>query len=88
MIHKTLNQAVLADDIEDIKFKLKGKINKKNPVHLKRKDQIIFDVKVVSFQKEKSEIMEAKSGSEVGIVFKPDIDFKIGDVIISYKKEK
>jgi len=30
MIHKTLNQAVLADDIEDIKFKLKGKINKKN----------------------------------------------------------
>lgn len=63
----------------------KGKIHKNNPIHLKREGKIIADAKITSFQKEKQDIEEAKAGSEVGIVFAPDLDFKIGDVIISYK---
>lgn len=66
----------------------KGLINKINPLHLKREDKIIADAKITSFQKERQEIEEAKAGNEAGIVFSPDIDFKIGDVIISYKKKE
>jgi translation initiation factor IF-2 len=63
----------------------KGKINKTHPVHIKRDDKIIGDAKIISFQKENIEIQEAEAGSEVGLVLKPDVDFKIKDVIISYK---
>ncbi len=64
---------------------VKGKINKKNLVHIKRKGKIIADRQISSFQKENIEVQEVEAGDEVGIVFKPDIDFKIKDVIISYK---
>lgn len=64
----------------------KGKFSKNNPVHLKRKDKIIADAKITSFQKEREEVNEAKAGDEVGLVLSPDLDFKIDDGIISYKK--
>lgn len=66
----------------------KGKIHKSNPIHLKRKDKIIADAKITSFQKEREEVEEVKAGNEVGMVFSPDLDFKIGDAIISYKIQK
>jgi translation initiation factor IF-2 len=62
----------------------KGKINKKDKLHLKRKTKLFAEAKIKSFQQEKKEISEAKAGDEVGIVFTSEIDFKIGDVIIAY----
>jgi translation initiation factor IF-2 len=65
----------------------KGKISKKDQLHLKRKDKILNDARIKSFQKEGEESEEAKAGEEVGIVLSPDLDFKIGDAIISYKTQ-
>lgn len=64
-----------------------GRINKQDLVHLKRKGKIIGDGKIKSLQKEKQTVQEANKG-EVGLVFSPDLDFKIGDAIITYSKEK
>ncbi len=65
---------------------IKGKIAKANLIHLKRNDKIIADARIISFQKERQEVVEAKTGDEIGLVFSPNIDFKLADVIISYKK--
>lgn len=65
-----------------------GKINKINKIHLKRNNQIIGDTQITSFQRERQEVEEAKAGSEIGLVFRPNIDFKIGDAIISYSQKK
>ena len=62
-----------------------GKISKKDSLHLKRKKKIIADARIKSFQKEGEEVDGAKAGEEAGIVLSPNLDFKIGDVIIAYK---
>lgn len=63
----------------------KGGINKKDTLHLKRGDKILADAKIKSLQKERQDVEEVVAGNEAGIVMSPDLDFKIGDVIISYK---
>lgn len=62
----------------------KGRFQKKDRLHLKRDGKILTDMRIKSFQKEKQEVEEAKVGSEIGLVFSPDVDFKLGDVIIAY----
>lgn len=64
----------------------KGELNKTLPVHLKRGEDIIADAKIRSLKKGKEDVDKVKVGSECGVRFKPEIDFKINDVIISYKK--
>lgn len=64
----------------------KGKIYKVNMVHFQRQGKIYQDARITSFQRDRQECAEAKVGQEIGLVFSPDVDFKIGDVIISYKK--
>ncbi len=64
----------------------KGEISKNDPVHLKRDDKIIKDTKVEGIRQGKNIIDKSKSGSEYGMTFKPYVDFKLDDVIISYKK--
>jgi translation initiation factor IF-2 len=64
----------------------KGEISKGDLIHLKRDDKIIKDTKVEGIHQAKATIDKAKSGSEYGITFRPYVDFKINDVIISYKK--
>jgi len=65
-----------------------GLIKKGDTVHLKRKDLIIKDTKVDNIRQAKLDVDQVKQGADCGITFKPYVDFKIGDVIISYKKEK
>jgi len=62
----------------------KGKISKGDKIHLKRKNEIIANSRVKSLQKEKEEVTEIKAGNNAGIVLSPDLDFNIGDAIISY----
>jgi len=64
----------------------KGRLEKKDLLHLQRKDKIIADARIQSLEKEREEVKKAKAGTEVGIVFTRDLDFKIGDDIIAYKK--
>jgi len=62
-----------------------GRIAKSEKIHIKRGDQIIGDVKIVSMKHGKEDIAEAKTGQEFGVVFSPPLDFKIGDVIIAFR---
>lgn len=97
ILEPTIDEEILgeAEIIAEFKIKknhiagcrvIKGEISKKNLLHWQREGKIIKEIKITSFQKERQEIQKAKKGEEIGLVFKPDIDFKIGDVIISYKK--
>lgn len=66
----------------------KGMIEKKYSVHLKRKEEIIATSKIKSFQRDKQEVVKARVGDEVGIVFSHPLDFKLQDVIVSFRKQE
>ncbi|MCH7951699.1 translation initiation factor IF-2 [Patescibacteria group bacterium] len=63
-----------------------GEIAKNLPIHLKRGDKILKDANIKSLRRGKEDIDVAKIKSECGIAFKPKIDFKVGDMIVSYRK--
>lgn len=99
ILEPTIDEEVLGEAVIIAEFTIKGKhiagckiksgkINKINKIHLKRDNQIIGDAQITSFQKERQETNEAKVGSEIGLVFRPNLDFKIGDAIISYSQKK
>lgn len=67
---------------------LKGKIHKKDPVHLKRKEEILGTAKIKSLQREKQDIVKAKKGDEIGMVFSPELDFRLDDMIVSFSKQE
>jgi len=62
-----------------------GEINRQLPVTLKREEEILGEAKIASMKHLKKDIQLAKKGQEFGATFSPSLDFKIGDVIISYK---
>ena len=65
---------------------LSGQLTKGATIHLKRDDKIIKDSKIDSIKQGKSDVDKVKTGTECGLTFKPYIDFKLNDVIISYYK--
>jgi translation initiation factor IF-2 len=65
----------------------KGKMNRSNKVRVIRDNKVIGEADIDSFQQEGTRINEASSGTEVGLVLKPDLDFQVGDDIISYNKK-
>ncbi len=65
-----------------------GKINKSFPVSIKRKEEILSDVKIISLKEQKQDINEASEGTELGAVFNRKVDFLPGDVVISYSLEE
>jgi translation initiation factor IF-2 len=66
---------------------LSGTIFKENPLVLKRDDSEIGRTKIVSLKKEKQDIDKAKQGEEFGVIFLPQLDFKIKDVLLSVRKK-
>ncbi|HUW24499.1 MAG TPA: translation initiation factor IF-2 [Patescibacteria group bacterium] len=67
---------------------LEGKINRNRPIVVQRDNQIIAETKVTSLKQEKQDINEAVVGTEFGIVFAGKVDFKEGDMILSYSLEE
>ncbi|OGM08464.1 hypothetical protein A2159_01445 [Candidatus Woesebacteria bacterium RBG_13_34_9] len=65
---------------------LQGKIVKSDNLVLERSGERIGQVKIVSIKKGKQDINETKQGEECGIFFSPQLDFKIGDVLLSVRK--
>lgn len=64
---------------------IKGEISKGDLIHLKRDDKITKDTKVEGIRQGKNIVDKIKASSDCGMTFKPYVDFKINDVIISYK---
>jgi translation initiation factor IF-2 len=63
-----------------------GKISRNDTAHLYRGQDLVQDVKFHSLKHIKENIMEARAGAEFGLVFSGTVDFKLGDVIASYRK--
>jgi translation initiation factor IF-2 len=63
-------------------------IFREQKVFLKRNDRVIGKSVLVSLRHGKEDIKKAKKDQEFGAVFSPPLDFKKGDVIISYKDEE
>ena len=64
---------------------LKGVIRKDSRLILERKGEVYSQVGASSMKKEQGAITEAKSGEEFGVIFNPQVDFRIGDMISSVR---
>ena len=62
---------------------ISGKITKGDNLILKRGDNEIGKVKAISLKKNKVDVGQVKQGEEFGVIFVPQLDFTMGDVIIS-----
>ena len=63
-----------------------GRIQEASTVILTRKEEEVGKAKIVSMRREKETIKEAKEGEECGIITNPQLDFEIGDVLVSVRK--
>jgi len=64
-----------------------GIIQKNAKFRLIRGDKVIGEIKILSIKKGKGDIDIAKQGEECGLFFAPQLDFKIGDDILSVKNK-
>lgn len=64
-----------------------GRIIKTKGLILMRDEKELGEAKIVSMKKQKQAINEAKEGEEFGVVLKPQLDFKIGDMLVSVQHE-
>lgn len=62
---------------------LEGRINKGDNLILMREEKEIGKAKIISMKKQKQEINEAKAGEEFGVFLSPQLDFAVGDVLLS-----
>ena len=60
-----------------------GKIKKNDSLILMRGEKELGKVKANSIKKQKLEVKEVGAGEEFGVLFEPQLDFEVGDVIVS-----
>lgn len=60
-----------------------GKISKSSKLELLRGDKKLGDVRIKSIKKQKQDVEEVLVGEECGILFAPQLDFQVGDVLLS-----
>lgn len=63
---------------------IKGKINLNDQIELYRDNKLKSHAKVVSLKSRSKNIGEIKKNEEGGMIFYPQLDFNIGDVVKSY----
>ena len=63
-----------------------GKISKTDSLLLVRDEKEMGKIKIISIKKGKDSVDLVKQGEECGILFTPQLDFEIGDVILSVSK--
>jgi translation initiation factor IF-2 len=64
---------------------ISGKITKSDKLTLMRGEVKLGVTRIVSLKKKKEDVVEVKAGDEFGIIFAPDLDFAIGDVLLSLR---
>ncbi len=62
---------------------LHGKISKSDSIILTRNDKEIGKAKIISLRKQKIEVNEVGQGEEFGLIMAPQLDFTMGDVLLS-----
>jgi translation initiation factor IF-2 len=89
-----LGEAEIIADFEVKKKKIagcrvtKGRITKKDRLHLKREGKVIGDCRIKSMKQGKEEVSRVEKGGELGIILNPSLDFIIGDMLISFHPKK
>lgn len=63
-----------------------GRFSKTDQLILTRGDKELGKVKIISLRKQKLEVNEVREGEEFGVLLAPQLDFAIGDVLISVAK--
>jgi len=62
-----------------------GKVAISDKIKIMRKDEEVARTGLESIRKVKDRTDRVDKGDECGIIFKEDVDFQIGDVVVSYK---
>ncbi|HUW21286.1 MAG TPA: translation initiation factor IF-2 [Candidatus Bathyarchaeia archaeon] len=65
---------------------LKGRIVRGDQLHLRRNEKILDGCRVNSLHKGKSEVEKAVANDVFGMGFSPQLDFTVGDVLVSFRK--
>ncbi|OGM18721.1 hypothetical protein A2686_00365 [Candidatus Woesebacteria bacterium RIFCSPHIGHO2_01_FULL_38_10] len=60
-----------------------GKIAKTDKLILTRNEKKLGEVKIISIKKGRQVVEKVKQGEEFGVLFTPQLEFKVGDVLIS-----
>lgn len=63
-----------------------GKISKGDTLILQRSDKELGKAKAVSIRKQKAEVSSVGQSEEFGVILDPQLDFQIGDVLLSVTK--
>ncbi|MDP3996020.1 MAG: GTP-binding protein [bacterium] len=63
---------------------LEGVLRLSQSVRLKRNEKVVGEAKISSLQYRARSVKEVKAKEEFGVFFDPLLDFKVGDVLISY----
>lgn len=66
---------------------LEGRITRSDRLRLVRGEEILGGVRILSMKQLKEEVDKAGVGEEFGILFEPQFDFQIGDVLESYSSQ-
>jgi len=66
---------------------LEGRINKADNLRLLRGEVIVGETRISSLKQQKAEVGEVQVGEEFGIRFSTPLDFKVGDMVISYRSK-
>jgi len=99
LIEPKIDQQVLGEAQIVAEFKIEGKriagcrvgkgtISLKGKAYLRRGKKMLDDVNLVSMKYRTKDIKKADKGEEFGVLFEPEVDFRVGDVIVSYKLPK
>lgn len=64
---------------------IEGTIAKGPKVRVVRIDEIIGETKIKSLKKVRDEVQKVEKGQDCGIIFEPDAEFQIGDLVESYR---
>lgn len=63
---------------------LEGRVAKGDRVRLERGEEIVGEGMIASLRQGKEQVSKAEAGSEAGVLLANDLDFQLGDVLISH----
>lgn len=95
LLEPTIDETILGEGKIVAEFKIdkvriagvqctKGELSQGSLIHLQRDGKIIKDTKIEGIHQDKNVVEKIKANQDCGMTFKPYVDFKLNDVIISY----
>lgn len=65
-----------------------GEIKKTDKLKLMHGEDVLGEARIASMRRGKEDVDKAKKGSEFGAILSPQLDFRVGDVLISLRPKK